>query len=193
MTSAENTMNFLREWELYCSLCENASDPDPVSEPRFGDVKPASPSPFDPEIKAGQIRLLSQPDELCYVLVLRNFITDDSWLIVPFSPFPYPATDDEFFLGGQRTEYMDVLQYWNVRSYRTEILCDSWLVDTLNPQELDLCDKVWDSSVTGDALPDDMLSRTGLPIKDADDPRIAYKLENLEKFLDLDIADFELK
>lgn len=191
MTAAENTKKFIAEWELYCALRGKASDPDPIADSRIGDVKPVSPAPFDPEIKGGQIRLLSQPDDFCHVLILRHFMADDNWLIVPFSPFPYPATDEEFYLGGKRTEYLDVLQFWNARSYHDETLRESWIVDTLNPQELDMAGKIWDASITGDALPEEMLSRMGLPITDGDDPRVGYKRENLEKFRDLDMVDFE--
>lgn len=191
MTAAENTKNFLAEWNLFCVLRKYASEP--ITESLIWDVKPASPSPFDQEIKAGQIRLLSQPDELCYVLVLRNFMADDNWLIVPFSPFPYPATDEEFFLGGQRAEYLDVLQFWNARSYLEETLRESWVVDTINPHELEQCGAVWDASINGDALPDELLSRTGLAITESDDPRLEYKREILERFRELDMADFEMR
>lgn len=198
MSRKQWTQDFLWEYQLYRKLMQRATDDSSenielVSQQPVGDSKPALAAVAKMNLEGlqvGQIRLLSQPDEMIRVLVLREW-GNGIWLVVPFSPFPYPATDEEFFLGGRRTEYLDVLQFWNARTLHALFLRRSWIVDTLAPPELQQAEQIFDASISGDTLPDELLTRTALPITTAPDPRLDYKQENLARFAALDAADFE--
>lgn len=143
------------------------------------------------ELLPGQIRLLSQPEELIWVLTLRAW-DGGAWLIVPFSPFSCPATEEEYLLGGGRTEYLDVLQFWNTRTVNALFLRRSWLVDTLTPEEIRRSDIFFDCSLQGIDVPGELLVHTGLPIVSVDDPRLDYKSGSLARFASLDAADLQL-
>lgn len=192
------TQYFLREYQLHRSLMHQANESsggDTALKKLASSMlsRPPLAAAAEPDLaglQAGQIRLLSQPDEMIRILVLRDWGAG-IWLVVPFSPFPYPATDEEFFLGGRRTEYLDVLQFWNARTLHALFLRRSWLVDKLTPQELYQAEQIFDASISGDALPEELLARTALPITTAPDRRLDYKQENLVRFAALDAADFE--
>lgn len=141
------------------------------------------------KLAAGQIRLLSQPDSLCHVLLLRQW-DSASYLIVPFSRFPLPATDEELLLNDGRTDYLAVLQLWNARSIHALFLRRSWLVDTLTDSELATARQALAFVQTGQCLPEEILSQMALPIQSADDPRLDYKAAALDRFAALDNADF---
>jgi len=141
------------------------------------------------KLAAGQVRLLSQPDSLCHVLLLRQW-DSASYLIVPFSRFPLPATDEELLLNDGRTDYLAVLQLWNARSIHALFLRRSWLVDTLTDSELATARQALAFVQTGQCLPEEILSQMALPIQSADDPRLDYKAAALDRFAALDSADF---
>ncbi|MFA6929689.1 MAG: hypothetical protein WCT05_05135 [Lentisphaeria bacterium] len=192
------TQSFLHEYQLYCRLLDQAGE-DPGEDPdkknlrsKFGSrqsLAAAAPPDFA-GLQSGQIRLLSQPDQMIWVLALRCW-GGGIWLVVPFSPFPFPATEEEFLLGGKRTEYLDVLQFWNARTLHALFLRRSWLVDTLTPQELQTAEVLFNASLSGDALPEELLARTALPITAAPDPRLNYKQQSLARFAALDAADLQ--
>ncbi len=198
MSRKQWTQDFLWEYQLYRKLMQRATDDSSenielVSQQPVGDSKPALAAVAKMNLEGlqvGQIRLLSQPDDMLRVLVLREW-APGLWLVVPFSPFPAPATDEEFFLGGRRTEYLNVLQFWNARTLNSLFLRRSWLIDTLTPQELQQAELCFSASISGDTLPDELLTRTALPITTAPDPRLDYKQEMLAHFAALDAADFE--
>ena len=191
------TQNFLQEYQLYRSLVNQAGNDSSVKpmgqKTIWTTSKPPLADAAEPDMESlqpGQIRLLSQPEQMVWTLLLRNWGAG-VWLVVPFSPFPYPATNEEFYLGGNRTEYLDVLQFWNARTLHALFLRRSWLVDTLTPQELEDAESFFDASVCGEDLPEELLARTALPIIVAPDLRLDYKQENLARFAALDAADFE--
>lgn len=194
MTPEENTTLAIQDILLRRALRAQVSEEPATAATPAGHHGPSA-APFDSGIESGQIRLLAQTDELCHVLVLFEFGGDGThiWVVVPFSPFSSPATDEEFFLGGGRTEYLDVLQYWNARSYCSEVLGQSWVVDTLREEELETAYNVWRWVVLGDTLPPDLRVRFGTPITDLGDPRLEYKLESNTRFGtvdELDIASY---
>lgn len=197
-TRQQWTQDFLQEYQLYRSLLNQADDDSDentasVSQIPVWESRPPLADAAEPDmesLQSGQIRLLSQPDQMIWVLLLRNWGAG-VWLVIPFSPFPYPATDEELYLGGRRTEYLNVLQFWNARTLHALFLRRSWLVDTLTTQEFEDADSLFDASVCGEDLPDELLGRTALPITVAPDLRIDYKQENLARFAALDAADFE--
>ena len=86
-----------------------------------GNVKLSRRLPFHPFLGEGQIRLLSQPDELVYVLLMKKW-DERSYLVVPFSSYSYPATDLELKVGQKFGGYLEVLQLWNVRTLQNETL-----------------------------------------------------------------------
>ena len=164
---------------------------DKSADADAGQSQAAVARPDLEELLPGQIRLLAQPEELVWVLTLRAW-GGGAWLVVPFSPFSSPATDEEYRLGGGRTEYLDVLQFWNTRTVNALFLRRSWLVDTLTPEEMRRAEILFDCSLTGADVPDDLLAHTGLPIVSADDPRLDYKSESLARFTGLDGVDLQL-
>ncbi|HPY90316.1 MAG TPA: hypothetical protein PLE92_10785 [Lentisphaeria bacterium] len=187
---------YLRRSELQRLALADAEEDEPAPSYEVADAPPLRPraqaAPHDlEELLPGQIRLLSQPKEMVWLLILRQW-DSGTWLIVPFSPFSFPATEEEYLLGGNRTKYLDVLQFWNARTLNALFLRRSWLVSTLTPEEMQCVEILFDSSLSGDAVPDDLLANTGLPIVSADDPRLDYKTENLVRFTDLDSADLQM-
>ena len=50
--------------------------------------------PYDSEIAAGQVRMLSGTERPTYALVARRW-DEKSWLILPFSDYSEPATETE--------------------------------------------------------------------------------------------------
>jgi hypothetical protein len=182
---------FLREYQLSCQLSVQASD---ISEDKLslhlGKHEFAAVAEQElASLRAGQIRLLSQPAQMIWVLLLRCW-GNGTWLVLPFSPFPFPANDEELLLGGQRTEYLDVLQFWNMRSLHALFLRRSWLVDTFTEEELQSAETFFAAMISADEIPAQLLQRTALPITEVTDLRLDYKQKNLAKFAELDAADF---
>lgn len=149
----------------------------------------SAPRPFHSEVAIGQIRLLSQTEGLTYVAVLRHW-TKDSFLIVPFSGFSFPATDEELTMSFNGGLFLEVLQIWNARSAMETTLRKSWLVGALPKQDLDDALLLWKWSIGNVAeLPERISERTGVPIYRTDDPRLDYRREVLESFAAFDAED----
>ncbi len=141
---------------------------------------------FDGNLKEGQIRLLSQPLELTYAVLLRRW-GNDAFVITPFSHFSTPATDDELkttFDGGL---CLRVLQIWNTRTALDATLKKSWLIGELPANDVEDALKVWEWC-RGKVEPGaSIIGRTGLPLTiSPDDPRRRYVSENLAKFAPFD-------
>ena len=151
-----------------------------------GELPPMNP--FDADLREGQIRLLSQPEELTYAVLLRRW-GDNAFVVAPFSHFDSPATDEELktrFDGGR---CLQVLQIWNVRTALDATLKKSWLIGNLPQQDIDEAWKVWEWSLGGAELPDSIRERTGVPVTRMDDPRNAYREREAEKFAPFDAED----
>ncbi|NMA44960.1 MAG: hypothetical protein GX945_00205 [Lentisphaerae bacterium] len=149
------------------------------------------PADFDwRQLQAGEIRLLSQPDTLCYVLIVQRWDTAH-YLVLPFSRFPLPATDEEILLSHTRTEYLSVLQLWNARTLHPLFLRRSWLVDTLTDDELALAQDALAYVLTGEGDCEHFINRMALPIRRPFDPRLDYKNTALEHYAALDATDFD--
>ncbi len=145
-------------------------------------------NPYDTNLQGGQIRLLSQLDCITYVALLRRW-ENDSFVVMTFSHYDFPATDEEFkpeFDGGM---YLNVLQAWNTRTLQDETLKKSWLVGTIPVSDCLDAWNFWNHLMTGQALSPELEGRTGLPITDKDDPRIQYMKEELSAFDLLDNAE----
>lgn len=150
---------------------------------------------FDPEfddddLETGQIRLLNGTKRTTYIVLLKRW-EDDSFVVMPFSAYPAPATQEEFKMEfeGEQGRYSRVLQVWNTRTLQDETIKKSWLVGALPEKDLNNAWLCWEASLGGKPLEDALLKCTGLPIYHADDPRLDYKHEELENFARVDAED----
>lgn len=184
----QNTENFLRSYKIQMQMSTVSGFDENQDMTTDGSVELSPKNPYDTQLQSGQIRLLSQLDRITYIVLLRRW-EEDSFLTMTFSHYDFPATDVEFkpeFDGGM---YLNVLQVWNTRTLQDETLEKSWLIGNL--PEADCTDALafWEHLITGRALSDNLLEKTGLPITDADDPRIQYIQDELAAFEQLDNAE----
>ena len=181
----ELTRRFMQSYLLDCRMREASAD-DGIEDTGTLEttVSPTPSDPFDGELAQGQIRVLSQLD-VVYVVLLRRW-TDSSFLVMPFSKYSFPATDEEYLTRQDGGMYLRVLQGWNARTLQDETLRQSWVAGELNRDDLSAAMALW-NHVLGDAeLAEDQLARTGVPIYRADDPRLSYKQEALDLFRKLE-------
>jgi hypothetical protein len=155
-----------------------------------GNVRLSRRRPFHPFLGEGQIRLLSQPDELVYVLLMKRW-DNRSYLVVPFSLYSDPATDLELKVDQKLGGYLEVLQLWNVRTLQNETLRKTWLIGMLNHADISAAKSLWKYSIGGESPANDVLAKTGLPIFRSDDLRLKYQDEVLSAFAKLDAQDLE--
>ncbi len=151
-----------------------------------GELPPMNP--FDDDLQEGQIRLLSQPSELTYAVLLRRW-GENAFVVAPFSHFGSPATEYELktkFDGGL---CLQVLQIWNIRTALDATLKKSWLIGNLPKEDVDDAWKLWEWSLGGAELSDSVSERTGLPITRMADPRNEYRKREMEKFASFDAED----
>lgn len=143
------------------------------------DVKLSPVNPFDTELEPGQVRLLGgDTDRMTYVALLKRWEAD-SFVVMPFSAFKYPATDEEFMPEYDGGVFQHVLQAWNVRTLDDASLKRSWVVGQLSEKDMDDAWRLWEKSLGGKELDDELLKRTGLPIYKLHDPRLKYKQTEL--------------
>ena len=154
-------------------------------------VEPVDKNPYDEDLEKGQIRLLPHTERITYVALLKRW-THNSFLVMPFSRYSSPATDEELkttFDGGL---YLRVLQAWNARTLQDATLKKSWCIGTLPQSDLDDAWTMWKATISNVTLSDDILLRTGLPIYRRNDPRLDYKHEELDNFAQIDAEDLAL-
>ncbi len=150
---------FRREWEMY-----KAREADPARKP--SGTQASSSATFDQPVSGGELRLFA--DFPSPVTGLLAGVSAKGWRVVPVSPFTVPASDREILIGSR------VYQLWNACDLPAETVSRSWTVDTVPPE--DLVDvKTALNATPEDALADDLVACTGLPITDADDPRHDYE------------------
>ena len=151
-----------------------------------------APLPFNENLAAGQVRLLPQSGgPPLYVALLRRW-EEDSFLVTPFSPYPVPATDEEFQPQYDGGECLRTLQSWNTRTLQDATLKKSWLVATLSEEDRKDAFDFWCHTFTGKSVEDRLLRRSGTPILREDDPRIEYMSESMEAFARIDAEDMAL-
>ena len=80
--------------------------------------------PFDGDVAAGQVRVLSGVSDLTYALIARQW-DEVSWLVIPFSSFSAPATDTELRMKIDGGLGLRVVQLWNARSLLTQTVAKS--------------------------------------------------------------------
>jgi len=184
----QNTNHFLCSYKIQKKM-SSVSGFDETQDMRTPDTLKLHPqNPFDTNLKKGQIRLLSQLDRITYVVLLRRW-EEDSFIVMTFSHYDFPATDEEFkpeFDGGM---YLNILQAWNTRTLQDETLKKSWLIGELPDSDCADAWHFWEHLITGRELRQELLERTGLPISASDDLRIQYMKEELSAFDRLDESE----
>lgn len=186
----ENSRGFMCALRIRGVLAESGADDLPAREfVAAGDL--VKVHPFHPFVEEGQVRLLSQTDELAYVLVLGERGCG-AHMIVPFSAYSQPATELELRLHVDGGLGLRVVQVWNARQLQDSVLRKSWLVGRLPMEEVADVRALWTHSVGGETPSEDVLLRTGVPIGRLEDPRVAYLDKEKARFAKLDREDFEV-
>lgn len=181
----ENSKQFLLEYLTVKQLGEAAAfdeDEDMATDPG---TELSKPNPFDPNLAAGQIRLLSNTDRITYVALLKRW-EQDSFVVMPFSNFNYPATDEEFRVSFDGGLFLRVMQAWNTRTVADDMLKQSWLVGTMPQKDIDDAWHMWEHTLGGKVPESGLWQRTGVPIYKEGDPRLEYKgheLANMSKWV----------
>ena len=137
--------------------------------------------PHDDDVHPGQIRVLSPDliageDTFPYVAVLDHWM-EDIWLVVPFSPYSFPATDGEMATGiplvGQR-----VLQCWNARTAHERLIGKSYVMGSLDGKVLKDALALFRHVNFGAELPVGFSALVGSPVFSKADPRCEYLVES---------------
>ncbi len=151
---------FRREWQMYRTR--------ETTSPRAIAGTPTDTSAtFDAAPTAGELRIFADFPEPVTGLLLDSS-SRKGWHVVPISPFTVPASNREILVGTR------VYQMWNVQDLPLETVSRSWTVDTVPPEDLADVRDAFDAT-RGKPLAEDLAACTGLPIKDADDPRHDYE------------------
>ncbi|HCG25263.1 MAG TPA: hypothetical protein DE060_18710 [Lentisphaeria bacterium] len=188
MKREKNTNHFLCSYKIQKRMSEVCGFDETQNMQTGKSVKLHPQNPFDTNLKEGQIRLLSQLDRITYVVLLRRW-EENAFVVMTFSHYDFPATDEEFkpqFDGGM---YLNTLQAWNTRTLQDETLKKSWLIGNLPASDCSDAWDFWEHLMTGRDLKSELLEKTGLPITLSDDPRIQYMKEELAAFDQLDDAE----
>ena len=187
----EHVAKFISMYLAFNQLSKE-SGYDESEDMNTGETVSLSPSnPFDTQLECGQIRLLSKTTRITYVVLLKRW-ERDSFVVMPFSNFKFPATEEEFLTEYDGGLFMRVLQAWNTRTLQDQTLENSWLIGHLPQKDLDDAWKMWEASLGGKTVEDTLLMKTGLPIYHSNDPRLAYKQSELENFARIDAEDLAL-
>ena len=184
----ENTRNFLNSYYLQKDFSTVSGFDENVSMETSRDIRSAAIHKFDTDLKCGQIRLLADVERITYVVLLHSW-GDDAFVTTAFSHYDFPATDKEMALNGRAGLYLNVLQIWNTRTLRGEILRKSWLCGTLSESVCRDAWNFWLSLTSGEKLPDYILTSSGTPIEDGDNIRWQYMREEKQVFVAVDAAD----
>lgn len=182
----ERLARWLRDWQLDRAIrSQEAGNASETRETRPRTCEDAGAAvtvaPFeDPSRPArGQVRLFSPEYPPCreaplYVLILDRLDDDtDSLVVVPFSRFTEPATDEEFLLEGLAPG-LRVVQIWNAMILPGKVVSRSWLAATVSGDALDAARAVYRHTVTGEELPASAEKLVGSPLLHPDDPRHDY-------------------
>ena len=111
---------FEKEWKLY----RENGDKTPLEAD-----KPKAEGAFDKDVKVGEIRIFADMKRPFVALVAASRGAT-GWLIVPVSPFTVPASGREMLVGER------VFQLWNATTAAKSFVERSWIVDTLDEQDV---------------------------------------------------------
>jgi len=165
------------------AMSAGEEDDTPVSA-RPDDVRDLShlAAPFDPSPRVGEIRLLSaefssEPQRPVYVAILKHW-ADEGFVTAVFSSFSTPALSTELQFPA-RPHPLRTLCLWHHHVLPSEVLAESWLIDTLTESELRDAWQVFRHASTDEPLPSPLAQRVGTKITSESDPRIAYQLAEI--------------
>ena len=201
MTTTEqqsNTVEFLKEWELIQQL-EAAPIAKPAAENLADneihhEMVSEETQPYDREVAPGQIRLLADPERMTYVAVMPWGDNPDMWMVIPFSRFENPATDEELLSANAANApmFQQVYQVWNMRTWHTSIVQRSWVAGEVADADRAALSAVAQFWLLNTEVPADVRARTGAPLAGPDDPRCTYIKESVQLLEQLDSEDLEL-
>lgn len=177
---------WLAERDADLALREAPDEPVPftVDAERLADAA----DPYDEDVRPGQIRALSTEyvsDDLAFpfVAVLDRWM-EDLWIVVPFSPYSYPATDAEMATGiplaGRR-----VLQCWNARTAHGDLVGRGYVLGLLDERTRADALALFRHAVTGTPLPESFRALVGSPVLSKADPRREYLAESTARYAPL--------
>lgn len=184
----ENTRRFLNSYYLQKDFSTVSGFDENALMKTSREIRSAVIHKFDTNLKCGQIRLLADVERITYVVLLHDQ-GDDTFVATSFSHYDFPATDQEMALNGRFGLYLNVLQIWNTRTLRSEILRKSWLCGTLSETVCRDAWTFWLSLTTGKKLPERILAASSTPIKDSNDIRLQYMQEERRVFAAVDAPD----
>jgi hypothetical protein len=176
---------WLAEWEIEQEL--RLCDRDEASqEQQQAAVEPIPVMPLseEPEIRMGQIRLLSPEGRPTHMPPFFVAVLDDSGpsacMAAPYSRFAEPCTPGEF-LTGRQTPCLRVLCLWNTQNVARNILAQSWVVDRLSAREMSDTLDVLKSLDADSKAPRRLRRRIGPPLWHPHDPRAQYLTEETDR------------
>lgn len=190
-TQTKNTWAFLREFKFLenmekCNDDEAEFAPSPYDE-EFRRLAAETVSPFDWQVRKGELRMLSQTENLTYGVVLPWDWSHS--LFVPFSHSAHPASDQEFYSENQeRGAFQQVFQVWNARTVNNTLLARSWVMDEISETDMSRLNLFLKNLWLGETLPQELVDLSGLPLQEKD-IRHKFIRRELENFSALDAED----
>ncbi len=151
-------------------------------------------SPYDADVRPGQIRILSpkfvsDDDAIPYVAVLDRWM-EDLWLVAPYSPYSFPASTGEMAtrdpIVGRR-----VLQCWNVRTAHESLVAQSRLAGSLDDSVRQDALALFRHVTAGTDLPESFQALVGPPVLSKVDPRCEFLSESAARYEPLTAAACE--
>ncbi len=112
---------FLGQWQLYRRG---------ALRPALVGLEPRTEGEFDSDVAVGEVRIFADTTSPLVALVVEDRRLS-GWRIVPVSPFCAPASDREAMVGER------VLQLWNATVVSRRFAGRSWIVDTVDKEELE--------------------------------------------------------
>lgn len=180
-----NTEQFLADYRTFLRIL-----PDDDTPEGGGDFA-VEVRNFDGNLAQGQIRVLVDCERITYVAVLKHW-SWDQFLIVPYSNFDFPATDEELLTDHDGGGCLRVLQLWNARTIHCWLLARSYCVGELTAADYESAWSLFSHGMTDYNVNPAVLERTGVPVYRLDDPRLDYKKTEMQNFRSLDMRDMQL-
>ncbi|MBR7138382.1 MAG: hypothetical protein IKD44_02435 [Lentisphaeria bacterium] len=190
-TQEKNTWAFLREFKFLENMdkCddEEAEFAPSSHDEEFRRLAAETVTPFDWRVRKGELRMLSQTENLTYGVVLPWDWSHS--LFVPFSHSAHPASDQEFYSENQaRGAFQQVFQVWNARTVNNTLLARSWAIDEISETDMNRLNLFLKNLWLGEELPQGLVDLSGLPLQEKDIRRKFISRE-LENFASLDAED----
>ncbi len=148
----------------------------------------AAAAPFDGNVEPGQIRILSPEfvfgdGAIPYVAVLDRWM-EDMWLVAPYSPYSYPASEGEMATG-DRLVGRRVLQCWNARTAHESLVSQSYVAGSLDESVRKNALALFRHVTAGTTLPESFAALVGPPVLSKADPRREFLAESTVRYAPL--------